>query len=38
MTDNRSNPFGNLTTSKIRNILTIVNEIKSEVDRGRDPV
>lgn len=33
MTDNRSNPFGNLTTSKIRNILTIVNEIKSEVDR-----
>ncbi|MGI6551027.1 MAG: type III-A CRISPR-associated protein Csm2 [Syntrophomonadales bacterium] len=33
-----NNPFGNLTTSKIRNILTIVNDIHSEVINNQDEV
>ncbi|MBC7075731.1 MAG: type III-A CRISPR-associated protein Csm2 [Syntrophomonadaceae bacterium] len=31
MTPNSKNPFGNLTTSKIRNILSLVNDIYSQV-------
>jgi len=38
MTDSRSNPFGNLTTSKIRNILTMVNDLQNEVLNSKNEV
>lgn len=38
MTDNRYNPFGNLTTSKIRNILTMINDVQNEVVNSKDEV
>lgn len=36
MAPNSRNPFGNLTTSKIRNILSLVNDIYSEVVNCKD--